>query len=156
MRHAAGIAGKIRLQESVDVTDRAIDDEAGDAHRPRAAHHDLADKGLGQVAAAIDDEDVAGTQQLIGAVQGLVVTGPGLDRHRRAEEPAGAMIGAQRPRAVQAVHHVGDDRDLGAPESVEDRAWNGRAARVVAMADQRHGRFCPGGRRCENYVTWRQ
>jgi hypothetical protein len=64
----------------VIVADRAIDDDAGDPTPLRMRCHHLADQRIGEVAAPVHNDDIAGLGDVERLVDHEVVAGPGLDR----------------------------------------------------------------------------
>src|SRR3546814_7386353 len=69
-----------------------VDDQARAAALLQVALHDLAHAGIGQVAARIHDQHVAGLDQGHGLVDEQVVARPRLDRQRAAHQLAAPVV----------------------------------------------------------------
>ena len=106
MDHRASEAGKVVPGEGRDIADRTIDHIALRFAPLRHVLHDLTDQRSGLVAAAIDHDDVAGTDQIERAVDGEIVAGTGAHREGRPHQLAAAMIGFQPHRARQPAEIV--------------------------------------------------
>jgi hypothetical protein len=120
VRPAMGDAGrKDRERAARDpggIAHRAIDDDPCRPLRDRIGEHQLADQRIGQVAAAIHDQHVAGRQQKQRLVDHQIVAGPRLHREGRPRHRTARMHRPQaRPtggHARHAVAHIGDGDGL--------------------------------------------
>jgi hypothetical protein len=90
----------------------AVDDDAAQAALDHLRDHQLADDGVGQVAAGVHHEDVARPGEADRLVDHQVVARAGLHRQGGAGEHAAGVHGPQ-PRAAgrHARHAVADVRD---------------------------------------------
>src|SRR5665213_248406 len=112
---AGGIDRKTQAAQRIGVPDRAVDDDACDLAIDGVADHDFADDRIGQVAAGIDHDDVAGRGDIECLVHHQIVAGARLHRESRAGKDAAGVIGPQpRTAAGQARHAIAD---------VGDRQW---------------------------------
>ena len=106
MGHAAGVDRKAPGADLGRIADRAVNDEAGHAALFGEAGHDVADDGLRDVAAGIDNDDVARRSDVYRLVHHQVVAGRDLDRKCRAAQLAAAVHRAQRRAAGNEPVHV--------------------------------------------------
>ena len=99
--------------------------------------HQFADERVGQVAAAIDHDDIAGLGHVERLVHHEIVAGPGLDRQRGPGEHARFVNRPQRrPAGGHARHRVADIGDGQRAEPGDDAGID--LARALANPESDH------------------
>ena len=110
-RGAAGVDGQADRLNAGQVPDKAVHDEAGHAAVLGLGGHQVAQDGVHRRAAGIDDDDVAGTDDVEGLVHHEVVAGK--DAHGAGRPPQAVVATGQAvDGGVERVHAVEQIRDF--------------------------------------------
>ena len=88
------------------VADGAVDHDAGKALEFGLAHHDLADERVGEVAARVHHDHVAGLRELQCLVDQQIVARAGADGEGRAGHGGAVVHGAQARAAGRHARHA--------------------------------------------------
>jgi len=103
---AMGDAGcedrKVAGMQRIEVAYRAVDHDPADAAGFCVRHHHFADQGIGEIAAAVNYDDIAGLGDVEGFVDHEIVAGPGFDREGGTCERAAAV---HRPKRCASRRH---------------------------------------------------
>lgn len=94
------------LAQHSAVADGAVNDDAGKALELGLADHDLADEGVGEVAASVHHDHVTGLGELQGLMDQQVVARPGLDGEGGPGHGRAVMHGAQARAAGRHPRHA--------------------------------------------------
>src|SRR5690606_24934059 len=110
MRVSAGVARKVVVLEGRYVANGPVHDETHAASLLQVSLHDLAHARIGQLAAGIHDQYMAGLDQRHGLVDEEVVTRPRLDGERGSHPFASPVVTRQAHHATLPMQVVAEVR----------------------------------------------